>query len=340
MTYKVKPIALTYDDVLIEPTISTVESRSEPDTSTKFAKIPVMASPMDTVTEITMATAMNRLGGHSILHRFVEPDIQAKWVSMLNKPTDAGVAVGVNDEEKERLGILWDAGSRLFCVDVSNGQSSYSERMIKYIKTEYPKAKVIGGSVATADGTKFLEDAGADMIRVGIGGGSFCTTRTTTGIGVPQLSAVLACADIAEVPIIADGGIRNPADAVKAIGAGADVVMLGGLLVGTDQSPGEVIVSEDYPPFKFGRGMASIVAQLSRPDRMQKDADDITPEGIDAKVPYVGSIEQVIKPIIGGLRSAMSYCDARTIKEFQENVVFVQVTNAGLVESHPHILDY
>lgn len=343
-----KGIGLTFDDVLIEPTISTIESRSTPDLSVNLCdgkvqlKVPVIASCMDTVSGPDMAVAMAKAGAFAILHRYTDIDTQVSWVKTIY-PHAAGAAVGISEEEKDRVDRLYSAGCRIFCIDVANGQSAYAEKFMHWLKAIYPDVIAIGGNVATAEGFKHLQDAGADMIRVGIGGGSFCTTRTTTGIGVPQLTSILECAEVAEVALIADGGIRGPADVAKAIGAGADVVMLGGMLVGTDESPGDVIDSPPSPGnmgptrYKIGRGMASLEAQVSRVDRKSLDPSRIVPEGVEAKVPYVGSTESVLARLMGGLRSAMTYVNAMNLDELRNNATFIQVTNAGLEESKPHI---
>lgn len=342
-------IALTFDDVLIEPTISTVASRSNVDVSVDLEglnfQIPIVSAPMDTVTEVDMATAMAQAGGFGVLHRFVDPYIQAKWVEQ-TKPYGVAAAVGLGRDEQLRVDALVNAGCRVICVDVANGQNENAAEMVRWINNNYSDVYIIGGNVATALGVKFLQDAGASMIRVGIGGGSFCTTRVATGIGVPQLTAIMKCSEAASVPIIADGGIRKPSDFAKAIAAGADLVMLGGMLVGTDESPGEIITrpvknssgitSYAVPPevFKVGRGMASAEAQESRGIKPKN------PEGIEAKVPYVGPTVMVLDRLLSGLRSAMSYVGATNLLEFKQNAHFIRVTNAGVAESHPHILTY
>lgn len=334
---------LTFDDVLIKPNISEIESRQDVDISVQvgdniFLDVPIMASCMDTVSESEMARTMANLGGMAILHRYVEPHIQAKWLEGID-PWQVGAAVGTGDEEKERFDELYNAGCRIFCVDVANGQSTYSSRMIKWIKGIYPDSFVIGGNVATGEGAKYLQDSGVDMIRVGIGGGSFCTTRTVTGIGVPQLSAILDCAESVTTPIIADGGVRSSSDVAKALGAGATVVMLGGMLVATKESPGQVYERADGGLYKMGRGMASLAAQRSRNNG--KDLTKVVAEGIEADVPYLGvTTAGVVNLLMGGLKSSMTYANARTLSEFSDLVEFLPITHATLVESHPHILRY
>lgn len=345
-------IGLTFDDVLIEPNISTIRSRSDVDISMGYdigsphpgiqLLTPIFSSCMDSVTEVTMAKKMRELGGYGVLHRYIELETQLDWLDELG-PEKAFFAVGANKEDRERVNILFDYGVREFCVDVANGQGIYAAEMTSWIKDNYPAAAVMTGNVATADGWTHLESAGADLIRVGIGGGSFCTTRTTTGVGVPQLTSIMECTEASHGAIlIADGGIRKPSDAAKAFAAGAQAIMLGGLLVGTDESPGEIFEIDDKQ-YKQGRGMSSYPAQMRRYvndyDKIEK-LTKIAEEGIVSKVPYIGSTESVINNLMGGLRSAMSYVGAENLAEFRDQSTFIRITNAGLAESHPHILTY
>lgn len=341
-------ISLTFDDVLIEPNISHVRSRKEVDISNQLLMphnssltlfTPVISSCMDTVTEWDMAVAMAEIGGLGILHRNYPVDeiVSRKktplYKELVEQNPPIGVAVATDKRGQERVKELVDEDFYVFCVDTANGQSIYAAEMVQWIKGSFPHVLVMAGNVATAEGFEWLQDSGADMIRVGIGGGSFCTTRTTTGIGVPQLSSILECAEVANVPLIADGGIRRGSDAAKAFAAGADAIMLGGLLVGTKESPGYIHQDKDGRDIKFGRGMASFDAQPN-------PKPGYVPEGIEATVPYLGETEKVIEKIMGGVRSAMSYVGATDLKEFKNMSNFVRVTNAGLAESHPHILTY
>ena len=216
--------------------------------------------------------------------------------------------------------------------------------MLKKVKKKFPTIPVIAGNVATPSGVKDLIDAGADCVKVGVGPGSACTTRIVTGSGYPQLSAIIKCAEEADkynIPIIADGGIRFPGDITKAIGAGASTVMLGSLLAGTDESPGFPLI-KNGKKFKVYRGMASYGARLGRDAKENNDNNngnevlDYTPEGVEALVPYRGSVTEVIKPLLGGLRSGMSYCGATCIHELRGKAEFVRITQAGVRESHPH----
>lgn len=252
-----------------------------------------------------------------------------------------GAAIGVKKDYLERAQALVSAGVDLLVVDIAHGHSDLAINTVKAVKREFPKTEVIAGNVATPQGVKDLESAGADAVKIGVGPGSVCTTRVVTGAGYPQLSAIMECVKVAKVPLIADGGVRHPGDVTKALAAGAQTVMIGNLLAGTDESPGSVI-TRDGKRFKLYRGMAGYGASLSRKDAEGKEIEDqllldeMTPEGIDALVPYRGSVEEVLKDLIGGLRSGMSYSGARTLPELTKKAGFVRVTPAGLSESHPH----
>jgi IMP dehydrogenase len=228
-------------------------------------------------------------------------------------------------------------------VDIAHGDSNLEIDMIKNIRKHYPKAQIIGGNVATADGTKRLIDAGVDCVKVGVGPGSICITRIVAGSGVPQLTAVIECAEAARdagIPIIADGGIRHPGDVAKAIAAGAQTVMIGSMLAGTDESPGMIMTRRGHR-YKASRGMASREANIDRNrkegnDLTQEEVEEYVAEGVEAAVPYRGKAREVLNQLIGGLQSGMSYSGAQTIDEFQKKAVFVRMTGAGLRESGPH----
>ena len=236
------------------------------------------------------------------------------------------------------------AGADCIVVDIAHGDSLATMDMIRAIRRGFPQAQIIGGNVATADGTLRLIEAGADAVKVGVGPGSICVTRLVAGAGVPQLSAVAACAEAAApsgVPIIADGGIRRSGDVAKALAAGASTVMVGSLLAGTDESPG-LIMTKGGHRYKASRGMASLGAKVVRKARegegwiTQEEIDDYVSEGVEAAVPYKGSVRDTLAQLTGGVRSAMSYCGARTIEEMAAKAVFVQMTTGGLAESLPH----
>ena len=254
-----------------------------------------------------------------------------------------GAAVGVRDKEIRRVEAVLAAGADCVVVDIAHGDSNLEIDMIKNIRRHYPKAQIIGGNVATADGTKRLIDAGVDCVKVGVGPGSICITRIVAGSGVPQLTAVIECAEAARdagIPIIADGGIRHPGDVAKAIAAGAQTVMIGSMLAGTDESPGMIMTRRGHR-YKASRGMASREANIDRNrkegnDLTQEEVEEYVAEGVEAAVPYRGKAREVLNQLIGGLQSGMSYSGAQTIDEFQKKAVFVRMTGAGLRESGPH----
>ncbi len=255
-----------------------------------------------------------------------------------------GAAVGVKERELERVEAVLAAGADCIVVDIAHGDSHLEIEMIENIQRRFPDAQIIGGNVATADGTRRLIDAGADAIKVGVGPGSICITRVVAGSGVPQLSAVIECATVADaagVPIIADGGIRQPGDAAKALAAGAATVMIGSLLAGTDESPGLMMTRKGHR-YKTSRGMASLQASVDRKARegegwiTQEEIDDYVSEGVEAAVPYRGRAKEVLTQLVGGIQSGMSYSGAHTLEEFRAKAMFVRMTGAGLRESHPH----
>jgi len=254
-----------------------------------------------------------------------------------------GAAVGVRDREMHRVEAMLEAGADCIVVDIAHGDSHLEVEMIKNIHKHFPDAQVIGGNVATADGTKRLIDAGADAVKVGVGPGSICITRMVAGSGVPQLTAVIECAEAAreyDIPIIADGGIRQPGDLAKAIAAGAQTAMIGSMLAGTDESPGLVMTRRGHR-YKASRGMASREANIERNrkegnDLTQEEVEEYVAEGVEAAVPYRGKAREVLTQLIGGLQSGMSYSGAHNLDEFQQKAIFVRMTGAGLRESGPH----
>jgi IMP dehydrogenase len=254
-----------------------------------------------------------------------------------------GAAVGVRDKEVRRVEAVLAAGADCIVVDIAHGDSHLEIDMIKNIRRHFPKAQIIGGNVATADGTKRLIDAGVDAVKVGVGPGSICITRIVAGSGVPQLTAVIECAKAAEadrIPIVADGGIRQSGDAAKAIAAGAQTVMIGSMLAGTDESPGMIMTRRGHR-YKASRGMASLGANIERNkkegnDLTQEELEEYVAEGVEAAVPYRGKAREVLMQLVGGLQSGMSYSGVHTIEEFHEKAIFVRMTGAGLKESGPH----
>jgi IMP dehydrogenase len=263
-----------------------------------------------------------------------------------NRATDqggrllAGAAVGIGNDMLSRVDALNKAGVDLIVLDSAHGHSENVLNALRKIKELHPDLKVVAGNVATADATVDLIKAGADAVKVGIGPGSICTTRVVAGVGVPQITAVYDCAQAAKpygIPVIADGGIKYSGDIVKALAAGADLVMLGSLFAGTEESPGETIMYKGRS-FKSYRGMGSIGAmEAGSKDRyFQNDTDKFVPEGVEGRVPYRGVLKEIIYQLLGGIKAGMGYCGTKNIRELQENSTFIRITNAGLKESHPH----
>jgi len=249
-------------------------------------------------------------------------------------------AVGVTADALLRVEKLVDAGADAIVIDTAHGHSKGVLQKVAGIRTKFPKVSLIAGNVATAEGTKALIDAGVDVVKVGIGPGSICTTRVVAGVGVPQITAVYDCANEADkhgVAIIADGGIKYSGDIVKALAAGGSAVMLGGLLAGVDETPGEKEIYQGRQ-FKVYRGMGSVSAMEhgSKDRYFQENAKKLVPEGIEGRVPYKGRLADSIYQLIGGLRSGMGYCGAANLQALRENARFTRITNAGLLESHPH----
>lgn len=255
-----------------------------------------------------------------------------------------GAAVGVKGDFLERTEALLDAGTDVLVVDIAHGHSENAISTIKNIKKAFPNCELIAGNIATAKGAEDLIKAGVDAVKVGVGSGSICITRVITGSGVPQLSAVMDCAKIGRdhgIPIISDGGTRTSGDATKALAAGASSVMVGSMLGGTDESPGTVL-TKNGKRFKVYRGMASLGASLGRKSKetgsisFDEDLNDYVAEGVEALVPYKGTVTDILKQLTGGVRSGLSYCGAHTITQMQENAEFIKMSRAGFAESQPH----
>ena len=258
-----------------------------------------------------------------------------------------GAAVGVKGDFMQRTEALLDAGVDVIVVDIAHGHSENAINTVKNIKKAFPNCELIAGNVATAQGTEDLIKAGVDAVKVGVGSGSICITRVITGSGVPQLTAVLDCAKIGNehnVPIISDGGTRTSGDATKALAAGAYSVMIGGILGGTDESPGSTI-SKNGKRFKIYRGMASLGASLGRKSKdsgnagLTDDLNDYVAEGVEGMVPYRGSVTDIITQMTGGIRSGLSYCGAHNIQQMHKNAEFIKISRAGFAESQPHDVD-
>ena len=355
---KVAMLGLTYDDVLLLPDASDVVP-SEVDTRTQLTRsiyldIPLVSSAMDTVTESAMAIAMAKAGGIGIIHRNLAVDEQVTHVKLVKGANlHVGAAVGVGDDGFERAQALIDVGVDVIVVDTAHGHHRAVLEAIAKIKKHFPKQEIIGGNIATRAGAQALINAGADAVKVGVGPGSICTTRVVAGVGVPQVTAIMEAAKAckkADIPLIADGGLQFSGDIAKAIVAGADTVMLGSLLAGCEESPGE-LVEIDGKKFKTYRGMGSLSAMQSRgakksysKDRYMQDdvlaEDKLVPEGIEGKVAYRGPVADVVHQLVGGLRSGMGYAGAENIAALQKRGRLIQITSAGLQESHPHdVLD-
>lgn len=335
--------ALTYDDVLLVPQYSDIQSRKEVDISADLfphrnrkSPTPIIASPMDTVCGPKMVFTIGRLGGVGILHRYNSIEDQVKMSEEVRRLAfDAGLTVPVygaaipaGADYMERTEALVKSGVHFVCIDVAHGYHAMVKIALKNLKERYPYLPIMAGNVATAEAFSALEDWGADAIRVGIGGGSICSTRIQTGHGVPSITSIANCAAVAHSAIlIADGGIRNSGDIVKALAAGADMVMVGSLLSGTDETPGDVVDGK-----KLYRGMASRSAQ--------QDWRGISsaPEGVTTYVKHKGSLKPVFDDLVGGIKSGLSYTGARTIKEFQQKAKMILQSSAGQRESSPHIL--
>jgi IMP dehydrogenase len=355
---KVAMLGLTYDDVLLLPDASDVVP-SEVDTRTSLTRkislqIPLISAAMDTVTESAMAIAMAKLGGIGIIHRNLAIEEQVTHAKLVKGAgLIVGAAVGVGDDGFQRAEELIEVGVDVIVVDTAHGHHRAVLDAIERIKNKYSSQEVIGGNVATRAGAQALINAGADAVKVGVGPGSICTTRVIAGVGVPQVTAIMEAAKAcqkADVPLIADGGLQYSGDIAKAIVSGADSVMLGSLLAGCDESPGELIESGGKK-FKRYRGMGSLGAMQSRGDTksyskdryMQDDVlseDKLVPEGIEGKVAYRGPASEVVHQLVGGLRSGMGYAGAENVGALQKRGRLIQITSAGLQESHPHdVLD-
>jgi len=255
-----------------------------------------------------------------------------------------GAAVGVKGDFLERSESLLESGVDILVVDIAHGHSENAMSTIRNIKKAFPDCELIAGNIATANGAEDLIKAGVDAVKVGVGSGSICITRVITGSGVPQLTAVMDCAKIGKdygIPIISDGGTRTSGDATKALAAGASSVMIGSMLGGTDESPGTVL-TKNGKRFKVYRGMASLAASIGRKSKetgsisLDDDLNDYVAEGVEAMVPYKGTVTDILKQLTGGVRSGLSYCGAHTIQQMQENAEFIKMSRAGFAESQPH----
>lgn len=329
---------LTYDDVLLVPKKSEIRSRTMPSLKSSLTTnlqmdIPFISANMDTITEAPMAKGMSELGGFGILHRFMTIEHQCDQVRSLKQANVAtiGASIGVNGDFQDRAQGLIEAGANVLTIDIAHGHSVAMCETLEWLRAHHPSIQIIAGNVATPQACEDLISAGAHAVKVGIGPGSMCTTRTITGCGVPQLTAVALCAPVCarlQVPLIADGGIKTSGDIVKALAAGASTVMLGSLLSGVIETPGEIRNGR-----KRYRGMASRDAQDSWRGGVPMG---MAPEGESTSVPVKGHLVTVINELTGGLRSGMTYLNASNLQELRENAQFIELSPQGVMESVAH----
>ena len=343
---------LAFDDVLLIPARSDILP-TQVSTKTVLTRsieldIPLLSAAMDTVTEAPMAIALGKLGGLGVIHRNLSVEAQVAEVQKVKAAgVRVGAAVGVSGDADERVAALVAAGCDLIVVDTAHGHSAGVIRMVEKVKARH-RVEVMAGNVATAEGAEELISSGADAVKVGMGPGAICTTRVVAGAGMPQITAVFDCADVAAkhgIPICADGGIQHSGDIPKAIGAGAHTVMIGGLLAGVDESPGELVVTPEGR-MKTYRGMGSMGAMAARgqtgPSRDRYGQQDVgefsklVPEGVEGLVPSQGPLAPLVHQLVGGLRAGMGYVGAATIEDLRTRARFVRISGAGIRESHPH----
>lgn len=347
METKLLKQGLTFDDVLLIPQYSEVLPK-EVLLQTNLTKkiklaIPLLSAGMDTVTEYKTAIALAKAGGIGIIHKNMSAQKQANQVKKVKKQNLlVGAALGVTPDMLQRATLLIKAGVDILTIDTAHGHSKGVIEAVKKIKKHFPKAQIIAGNVATAQATLALIKAGADCIKVGIGPGAICTTRIIAGVGVPQLSAVYECAKTARkynIPVIADGGIKTSGDIAKALAAGASLCMLGGLFAASTEAPGKKIIVNGKA-YKLYRGMGSAAAmKAGSSDRyFQQNTKKLVAEGVEGMVPWKGNLEDIVYQLLGGLRAAMGYCGAKDLEDFYKKSKFIQITAAGLKESHPHDL--
>lgn len=336
-----------FDDVLLVPQYSDIKSREEISLSTKLGKhkfrLPIISSPMDTVTETSMALAMFGHGGLGVIHRYNTSKEQCELVrevaATLEETGDSNIskisaAVGTSEGFLNRIRFLHECGVRIFCIDVAHGHHTLVESAIKDLRDVFgDSVTIMAGNVATPQAFEDLSDWGADAIRVGIGGGSICSTRIQTGHGVPTLQSVLDCRDAGDADLIADGGIKTAGDIVKCLAAGADAVMLGSVLAGSLETPGDVFESNNNNKYKVYRGMASPEAQIA----WRGQARSL--EGISTTVPYKGEVSNILRKLEKNIKSGLSYTGARNLQELRHKSKFIMQTSSGLLESRTHILN-
>jgi IMP dehydrogenase len=355
-------LALTYDDIQLVPAYSTIKSRQNIKLHTMLTKRygllqPLVASPMDTVCDGNMAIAMANLGGVGVIHRFMTIEEQCEVVSVVKYATTStgsgtltekwgvmsddwhaeikqipvAVAIGVQTEDRLRAVKLVEAGANVLVIDVAHGDHKNVIDMVKWCKEQptFEHVDIIAGNIATAEAALRLEAAGADGLRVGIGGGSLCTTRIKTGFGIPNVTAITQIQTVATVPVMADGGIRTSGDISKALAIGASTVMIGSLIAGTEEAPGKVI-EKNGSLFKRYRGSASLETKVTHGQAARNV------EGESTVIPFKGGVKYIITDLLDGVKSALSYAGAKDLNSFNPDIV--QITNAGQLEAKPHLL--
>jgi len=343
--------ALTFDDVLLLPRFSKILP-ADTDISFQLSKkiklkTPFLSSAMDTVTESAMAIAMAKAGGIGIIHRNLNIKQQAQEVSKVKKLNLlVGAAIGTSFEDLNRAKHLIDSGVDLIVIDTAHGHSEKVLKILSKIKKNKSNIPICVGNIATGEAAKKLYNTGADIIKVGIGPGSICTTRMVAGIGVPQITAIMQVSKVLKgkkIKIISDGGIKFSGDIAKAIAAGADAIMMGSIFAGTEESPGKKFkIKNKY--YKQYRGMGSIGAMSAGSSnryfqKNYKDKSKFVPEGVDGRVEYKGNVSKIIFQLKGGLRSSMGYIGAKKIIDIKKNAKFIKITKAGFYESMVHSVE-
>ncbi len=329
----------SYDDVLIVPKYNKVNSRKDVIFKTKVTKnysidMPFIVANMDTTCESKMAIAIGKLGGLGILHRFMTIEEQAKQIKEIKKHhIIAAAAIGIKDYEK-RVPALVNAGVNILVIDIAHGHSKYAGKTLDWLKQIYPSIDVMAGNIATKDAAEYFLSKGADAVKVGIGPGAMCTTRLMAGAGVPQLTAIMDVyeATKGEIPICADAGIKKSGDIVKALGAGANTVMMGYIFAGTEESPGNIIRKKGIK-YKLYRGSASFDVSLKKSKLDGKEEKPISVEGEKTLIPYKGPIKPIVEKLLGGLASGMTFIGAKVMKNIIGKADFIEISAAGFNES-------
>ena len=341
--------ALAFDDVLIQPAFSKILPNQVRISSILTNRLglptPIISAAMDTVTEVDMVVAMSKMGGTGVIHKNMSVADQSSMVyKAKSEGAVVGAAVGTSEDVIDRASSLVKHGVDFLVIDTAHGHSQRVGDTIKTLRSAFGNnIDLIVGNIATADAARYLCELGVDAVKVGIGPGSICTTRVVAGVGVPQFTAIQDVSSVCDefnIPVIADGGIRYSGDIVKALAAGAASVMLGSLLAGTDQSPGEIITHEGQQ-YKEYRGMGSEKSMnLGSADRYGQSGTKKTAEGVVAKVKYKGSVVDIMEQLIGGLKSGMGYVGASNVSALQRKANFIRITNAGQIESRVHDVIY